>query len=138
MLHRVVLPVKFMGTPVTLGHVLGLGYGIFYILLCIPAGLLASGILATALYVLDKGKIDMAFKQEFGIFVLAWVFQFVGHGVFERKKPALFDNLVQSLVLAPYFILFELLFLFGMFPMLRDNLNVDIARMEQNAKNKKN
>ncbi|KAL3234812.1 hypothetical protein RNJ44_02600 [Nakaseomyces bracarensis] len=136
MLHRVGLPFEFMGTPVTLAHLLGLGFGLFYIMLFIPTGLLASGIIAGALYMLDKGKIELGLKREFGVFVLAWIFQFIGHGVFEKKKPALFDNLVQSLVLAPYFILFELLFLLGMFPMLKNNLNADVAKMEQEARKK--
>ncbi|ODO12029.1 hypothetical protein I350_00813 [Cryptococcus amylolentus CBS 6273] len=40
----------------------------------------------------------------------AWVAQFIGHGVFERRAPALFDNLVQALVLAPFFVHLEALF----------------------------
>ncbi|GME67630.1 unnamed protein product [Ambrosiozyma monospora] len=43
----------------------------------------------------------------------AWMFQFVGHFVFEKNSPAVFDNLVQPLVLAPYFVLFELVFMLG-------------------------
>ncbi|ETO25300.1 hypothetical protein RFI_11835 [Reticulomyxa filosa] len=38
---------------------------------------------------------------------VAWIFQFIGHGVIERRKPALLDNLYQSIVLAPFFVWFE-------------------------------
>ncbi|WWC58544.1 uncharacterized protein I303_101087 [Kwoniella dejecticola CBS 10117] len=52
--------------------------------------------------------------QPFGwaVFAFAWIAQFVGHGVFERRAPALFDNLVQALVLAPFFVHLEALFAF--------------------------
>lgn len=66
--------------------------------------------------------------------IIAWAFQFLGHGVFEGmsaearsldhhptslwfvylgRKPALLDNLFQSLVLAPLFVWLHVLFLFG-------------------------
>ncbi|MGH9456729.1 MAG: DUF962 domain-containing protein [Thermoanaerobaculia bacterium] len=32
------------------------------------------------------------------LFVLGWVLQFVGHGVFEKRKPAFFRNFVHLLV----------------------------------------
>lgn len=35
--------------------------------------------------------------------VFAWIAQFVGHGVYEGRAPALLDNLLQALVLAPFF-----------------------------------
>ncbi|WWC66437.1 uncharacterized protein I206_100339 [Kwoniella pini CBS 10737] len=44
------------------------------------------------------------------VFAFAWIAQFIGHGVFERRAPALFDNLVQALVLAPFFVHLEALF----------------------------
>ncbi|OCF42486.1 endoplasmic reticulum protein [Kwoniella heveanensis CBS 569] len=52
--------------------------------------------------------------QPFGwaVFAFAWIAQFIGHGVFERRAPALFDNLVQALVLAPFFVHLEALFAF--------------------------
>jgi uncharacterized membrane protein YGL010W len=49
----------------------------------------------------------------FGIaFVVGWSFQLVGH-VFEGRRPALVDNLLQALV-APLFILLEGLFALGL------------------------
>lgn len=47
------------------------------------------------------------------IFLVAWVLQFIGHGKFEGRAPALLDNLMQALLLAPLFVWLELLFFFG-------------------------
>lgn len=54
-----------------------------------------------------------------GLNVVCWCAQFIGHGFFERRAPALLDNLVQALVLAPFFVWMELLFMFGYRPELR-------------------
>eukprot|EP00123_Amoebidium_parasiticum_P000139 comp10360_c0_seq1/m.5145 comp10360_c0_seq1/g.5145 ORF comp10360_c0_seq1/g.5145 comp10360_c0_seq1/m.5145 type:complete len:234 (-) comp10360_c0_seq1:187-888(-) len=47
------------------------------------------------------------------VHVAAWLLQFVGHGAFEGRAPALLDNLAQALVMAPYFVLLELVFGLG-------------------------
>ncbi|KAK4773878.1 hypothetical protein SAY87_028897 [Trapa incisa] len=41
--------------------------------------------------------------------ILCWTAQFIGHGVFEKRAPALLDNLAQAFLMAPYFVLLELL-----------------------------
>jgi len=46
-----------------------------------------------------------------GIFVVGWVFQFVGH-YFEKKKPAFVDDLI-GLAIGPLFVLAEFIFLLG-------------------------
>jgi 2-hydroxy fatty acid dioxygenase len=47
------------------------------------------------------------------IHVAAWIAQFIGHGVYERRRPALLDSLDQALITAPMFVLLEVLFSFG-------------------------
>ena len=42
----------------------------------------------------------------------AWIMQFIGHGVFEKRAPALTSNLFSALV-APDFVVIEILYLFG-------------------------
>jgi uncharacterized membrane protein YGL010W len=54
-----------------------------------------------------------------GLFVASWIAQFIGHGVFEKRAPALLDNLFQALVLAPLFVWLEILFYFGYRPELQ-------------------
>ena len=45
-----------------------------------------------------------------------WTMQFLGHGVFEHRRPALFDSPDQALITAPMFVLLEILFLLGYRP----------------------
>ncbi|PNX71371.1 putative endoplasmic reticulum membrane protein, partial [Trifolium pratense] len=41
--------------------------------------------------------------------LVCWTGQFIGHGVFEKRAPALLDNLIQAFVMAPFFVLLEAL-----------------------------
>ncbi|TGZ82028.1 DUF962-domain-containing protein [Ascodesmis nigricans] len=68
--------------------------------------------------------------------IVAWGIQFVGHGVFEKKAPALLDNIVQALFLAPFFVWLEVLFMWGYRPELRDRVSkkVKTRRAEMDAK----
>lgn len=110
---------------------LGLCYGAFYIMLYWPTGILASAMLALVNLALYEHWVKLSFSTELSLFLVGWIFQFVGHGVFEGKKPALLDNLVQSLVLAPYFILFEFIFKLGFMKQLRDQLEGDYRALQQ-------
>jgi uncharacterized membrane protein YGL010W len=54
---------------------------------------------------------------------LSWIVQFIGHGVFEGRAPALLDNLVQAIFLAPFFVWLEILFALGYRPELKSRLD---------------
>ncbi|KAG9451378.1 hypothetical protein H6P81_011343 [Aristolochia fimbriata] len=41
--------------------------------------------------------------------VFCWIWQFIGHGVFEKRAPALLDNISQAFLMAPFFVLLEVL-----------------------------
>lgn len=58
--------------------------------------------------------------------VLSWIFQFIGHGKFEGRAPALLDNLVQALFLAPFFVWLEVLFSFGYRPELHARIEKSV------------
>lgn len=77
----------------------------------------------------------------FGVHVFSWVAQFIGHGVFEGRAPALLDNLVQALFLAPFFVWLEVLFAFGYRPELKARLEKavkqDISAFRSQAEAKK-
>jgi uncharacterized membrane protein YGL010W len=60
------------------------------------------------------------------IFIFSWIAQFVGHGKFEGRAPALLDNIVQALFLAPFFVWMEILFMLGYRPELKKRLNVAV------------
>lgn len=63
-----------------------------------------------------------------GVHIACWLMQFVGHGAFEGRAPALLDNLVQALLLAPFFVWMEVLFMFGYRPELKKRLDVQVER----------
>lgn len=78
-----------------------------------------------------------------GIFAVAWILQFLGHGKFEGRAPALLDNLMQALLLAPLFVWLELLFYFGYRKELKNRVdkkvekNIEKFRAEKTNKNGK-
>ncbi|KAL4347193.1 hypothetical protein GQ457_17G015840 [Hibiscus cannabinus] len=95
------------------GFLLALIYAVFYVCLDYKAGTLAallcgicwivSSFLATLL------GFSLAWKVVLAVQLFCWIGQFIGHGVFEKRAPALLDNLVQAFVMAPFFVLFEAL-----------------------------
>jgi 2-hydroxy fatty acid dioxygenase len=58
--------------------------------------------------------------------VLSWIAQFLGHGLAEKRAPALMDNLFQSLYLAPLFVWLEILFAFGYRPELKKGIQKEV------------
>lgn len=61
------------------------------------------------------------------VHVISWILQFIGHGKFEGRKPALVDNLVQALFLAPLFVWYEILFKLGFYKNLKKEVDSGIA-----------
>ncbi|KAJ3758034.1 DUF962-domain-containing protein [Lentinula raphanica] len=59
---------------------------------------------------------------------VCWLAQFVGHGVAEKRAPALLDNLIGAIVLAPFFVHLEILFALGYRPDLHKRLVNDIGK----------
>nr|AQX44117.1 hypothetical protein [Dendrobium officinale] len=88
-------------------------YSLFYIALDKKAGSLAallcflcwfgSQALAAAL------SFSLAWKVVLAAQLICWIGQFIGHGVFEKRAPALLDNLSQAFLMAPFFVLLEAL-----------------------------
>lgn len=72
-----------------------------------------------------------------GIFVASWIAQFIGHGKFEGRAPALLDNLVQALFLAPFFVWFEILFTLGYRPDLKKRVDKAVEEEIRKFKGKK-
>lgn len=71
---------------------------------------------------------------------MSWILQFVGHGKYEGRKPALLDNLVQALFLAPLFVWYEVLFKMGFYGKLKneveESIEVEVARLKVEGKGK--
>eukprot|EP01013_Petalomonas_cantuscygni_P009645 TRINITY_DN22521_c0_g1_i1.p2 TRINITY_DN22521_c0_g1~~TRINITY_DN22521_c0_g1_i1.p2 ORF type:complete len:199 (+),score=26.67 TRINITY_DN22521_c0_g1_i1:69-665(+) len=73
--------------------------------------------------------------------VVSWAAQvIIGHGIFEKRKPALVDSLVQAFALAPLFVWVEVLFFCGFFRRLRDEVKTRVSAairdMDANAARK--
>ena len=68
----------------------------------------------------------------------SWIAQFVGHGKFEGRAPALLDNLFQAFFLAPLFVWMEILFALGYRPELQTRIDKlvqqDVATFRESTK----
>lgn len=53
-----------------------------------------------------------------------------GHIVFEKRRPALVDSAFQSFVLAPFFVMFDVLFSLGYRPLLHKKLQVSQCSLD--------
>ncbi|KAL9619546.1 MAG: hypothetical protein Q9160_005822 [Pyrenula sp. 1 TL-2023] len=123
--------------PLNAGTISGLIYATLYVLLePVAGGILAPVILAaTALGNYSTTTYGATANYwAAGIHIVSWIAQFVGHGVYEGRAPALLDNLVQAIFLAPLFVWLEALFAFGYRPELKARLDKgvqeDIAKFK--------
>lgn len=88
-------------------------YSVFYVCLDKKSGSLAALLCFTS-WVLGSSLANhlgfsLAWKVVLAAQLFCWTGQFIGHGVFEKRAPALLDNLAQAFVMAPYFVLLEAL-----------------------------
>lgn len=106
--------------------VLVLLYGLYYTILEPFAGAswtVILGVPKIALARLFYLYVPHAWAPAIGLHLLGWVVQiWFGHHMMERKRPALLDSLLQSLVLAGLFAWMEGLFALGYRPKLKQEL----------------
>jgi len=117
--------------PLNAATISGILYSGFYMLLEPVAGsVLLPLILGWTAYANHLTSTYTYNANAVGIIVeiVAWLAQFIGHGVYEGRAPALLDNLVQALVLAPFFVFMELLFKFGYRPELQKRVNEAVEK----------
>lgn len=78
----------------------------------------------------DRAKVNTI---AIAVHVVSWILQFIGHGKYEGRKPALLDNLVQALFLAPLFVWYEILFKLGFYKELKRDveaaIEVEVAKL---------
>ncbi|KAK7757714.1 hypothetical protein SLS62_000092 [Diatrype stigma] len=123
-----------------LGTIAALTWGALYVLLepvagtalaliCLGAAALSNNLLST--YPALTNQVAIATH------IVCWLFQFIGHGAFEGRAPALLDNLVQAIFLAPLFVWLEMLFKFGYRRELRQRVEkavqVEVAKFRSKA-----
>jgi uncharacterized membrane protein YGL010W len=96
---------------------------LYYLRLHIAMGLIMSALLVSGLFLSAwVATLDDAIWLASGVggFLLGWVIQFVGH-YFEGRKPAFFDD-VMGLAIGPLFVVAEVLFKFGLFSELAQEI----------------
>ncbi|KAI5960148.1 uncharacterized protein KGF55_004871 [Candida pseudojiufengensis] len=103
-----------------LGSLIAWIYGIYYIALDFKVGGITASILTIFSYFITQVYNQLSFagqdnflKIVIGLHLISWIAQFYGHGIHEKRSPALLDNLLGALVLAPFFVSFEIAFWFG-------------------------
>ena len=60
--------------------------------------------------------------------IVMWIIQFIGHGVFEKRAPALLDSWDQAFITAPLFVILETLFFFGYRKSFYEECMVEVER----------
>ena len=91
-------------------------YMIYYLILNILTGIISIPIygiiLITSNYLVynyyNRSWVGALFFQ-----CISWLLQFMGHYYFENNRPALCDSLVKSILIAPFFVIFDLLHICG-------------------------
>jgi len=110
-----------------LGFLLWLNYSFYYLYLEPVAGLSWAILMGLPLLLLadsfQAGYSGRAWLVALIAHVLGWYMQLhPGHAIFEGRKPALLDGLVQSFLTAPLFVWMEILFGLGYRPELQARL----------------
>ena len=82
------------GFTVTAAELVLLASTAYYLTLDVALALIMLG---TSIVLAAAGRL-MPLSAAIALFVLGWVFQFVGHYVYEKKSPAFYRNLAHLLV----------------------------------------
>lgn len=106
-----------------INRLLSVNFGIvliaFYVMVYVVLDVLGGLLFLPCVLILYGGAnlfryyVPYAWAISIALHIIAWIFQFAGHGIWEKRKPALFDSLIQAFLMAPFFIFMELLFRCG-------------------------
>lgn len=116
-------PISSKYSDLTVGVVIAWIYGLYYVTLDWQLGVPSLVVLISFTY-FEKAHYGtlsdqtMVLPLEYKavavcLHVVCWLAQFYGHAVHEKRAPALFDNLLQAVVLAPFFVVYEVAFWLG-------------------------
>lgn len=106
--------INISGFELTLAMVILSASVIYYLSLDKIFGLIMLVVYALAYplaYIVAQWGTAAWLSASIGIFVVGWVFQFVGH-FYEKKKPAFMDDVI-GLAIGPLFVLAEMVFMLG-------------------------
>ncbi|WCJ35920.1 hypothetical protein M5689_017146 [Euphorbia peplus] len=98
---------------INFGFFFALAYALFYVGLDKKAGSVAAVLCfacwVAASFLAAHLGFSLAWKVVLAAQVFCWSGQLLGHGIFEKRAPALLDNLTQAFLMAPFFVLLEIL-----------------------------
>lgn len=108
---------------------------IYYLVLDVPLGLMMAVVsvacVAFGAWIAQQGTAAWL-GGGVALFVIGWIFQFVGHIAWEHRKPAFVDDLI-GLMIGPLFVLAEALFSIGWRPALRAAIEAKVGPTRINA-----
>ncbi len=102
---------------------------VYYLVLDVPLGVMMAVVSALCLVLGQWLAAQSTFTwlvAGIGLFVVGWVFQFIGHVAYEHRKPAFVDD-VSGFIIGPLFVLAEALFSFGWRPALREAIEAQVG-----------
>ncbi|KAJ6445683.1 ER membrane protein [Purpureocillium lavendulum] len=127
-----------------LGTIAALLYAGLYILLEPVAGFVLAAFCVGSTAFANHMRVEdpkNTFQIALVVHIVSWIAQFIGHGAFEGRAPALLDNLIQAVFLAPMFVWLEVLFKLGYRKELQTRVEkqvqVEIAKFKAQSKNGK-
>lgn len=102
---------------------------LYYLVLDVPLGVMMAVVSALCLAAgqwLASQSTATWLIAGMGLFLVGWVFQFIGHVAYEHRKPAFVDDVI-GLLIGPLFVLAEALFGFGWRPALREAIEAQVG-----------
>jgi len=107
-------PIGFrLGLVPNLGLLVASIYALFYVFMDKKAGPLAAILFlacwVSASLVAKHLEFALAWKVVLAAQLFCWTGLVIGHGVFEKRAPALPENLTQTILMEPFYVLLEVL-----------------------------
>jgi uncharacterized membrane protein YGL010W len=121
--------------PVSPAWLLFGGATLYYLVLDVPLGLVMTAVsiacVAFGMWLAAQST-AVWLSSGLALFVVGWIFQFVGHVAWEHRKPAFVDDVI-GLIVGPLFVLAEALFGLGWRPALRAAIESEVGPTRINA-----
>ena len=128
--------VDISGIPITGALVFVVAVAVYYLLLDVRLALAISVFIVPAFYAADTIS-RMSWLHSvlwfLLLFVGGWIIQLIGHSVFEKRKPAFVDNLIQLLI-GPLFLVAEVIFFLGLRKALQEAVSQYPSPFPETAK----
>lgn len=121
---------EYMVWDLNVASVIMVLYWVYYFILEPVGALLYAPQIAlstlTAVSYASSGKDSLT--RSTALHIVSWIAQFLSHGIAEGRAPALLDNLLGALVLAPFFVHLEILFSLGFKPAMHKRLQNNVGK----------